>query len=65
MKYAPWFVVEGDDKRRARLNCISHLLDQLPYSSHIRPKPTLSPRPERSTYVRPPYGEQTVVPRRY
>ena len=30
-KQAPWFVVEADDKRRARVNCISHLLSQVPY----------------------------------
>ncbi|MEQ8276361.1 MAG: polyphosphate kinase 2 [Deltaproteobacteria bacterium] len=65
IKQAPWYVVEADDKKRARLNCISHLLSLLPYESHIREKIDLPPRPTRSTYVRPPYDEQNVVPKRY
>ncbi|MGF1468238.1 MAG: polyphosphate kinase 2 [Sandaracinaceae bacterium] len=63
IKEAPWYVVEADDKRRARLNCITHLLSLLPYKDHIRPKPELPPRPSRSTYIRPPYAEQNIVPR--
>ena len=63
IKQAPWYVVEADDKKRARLNCITHLLGLLPYSSHIRPPLELPPRPKRSTYVRPPYEEQNIVPR--
>ncbi|MGF1507921.1 MAG: polyphosphate kinase 2 [Myxococcota bacterium] len=63
--HAPWYVVEGDDKRRARLNCISHFLGQFDYKSHIRPKIELEPRPDRNTYIRPPYDEQNVVPRRF
>jgi polyphosphate kinase 2 len=65
IREAPWYLVEGDDKRRARLNCIHHLLSLLPYEDHIRPKLKLDPRPTRSTYVRPPYSEQHVVPRVY
>lgn len=65
IKQAPWYVVESDDKKRARLNCIGHLLSLLPYEDHIRPKIELPPRPERETYLRPPYEEQNVVPRRY
>ena len=65
IKEAPWYVVEADDKRRARLNCIHHLLSLLPYEDHIRPKIELSRRPHRSSYVRPPYAEQNMVPRKW
>ncbi len=65
IKQAPWYVVEADDKRRARLNCIHHLLKLLPYTSHLRPEIKLEPRPKRSTYARSPYEEQNVVPRIY
>ncbi len=65
IREAPWFVVEADDKRRARLNTIHHLLSLLPYVDHIRPKIDLPERPQHSTYVRPPYREQHVIPRVY
>ena len=42
---APWYVVEGDDKRRARLNCIAHLLSHIPYEDVIEPPIELPPRP--------------------
>jgi len=64
-KQAPWFVVQADDKRRARLNCIRHLLDQIPYQD-LTPEPiVLPPRRDDSGYVRPPMSEQTFVPDRY
>lgn len=63
IRQAPWYVVEADDKSRARLNCIHHLLRLLPYADHLRPPVELPPRPLRNTYVRPPYSEQNVVPR--
>jgi polyphosphate kinase 2 len=62
---APWHVVESDDKKRARLNCIQHLLDILPYGDHIRPPLALPPRPSRNTYLRPPYEDQNIVPRKF
>ncbi len=65
IREAPWYVVEADDKRRARLNCISHMLSLLPYQDHIRPKPSLPPLSTRSTYIRPPYSKQNLVPRRF
>lgn len=65
IREAPWYVVEADDKKRARLNCISHLLSLIPYENHIRPKMELPERTTRRTYVRPPYSEQHVVPRKY
>ena len=62
IKQAPWFVVHADDKRRARLNCISHLLSTVPYED-LTPEPfELPPRPAQKAYVRPPMGDQTFVP---
>jgi polyphosphate kinase len=64
-KQSPWYVVEADDKRRARLNCISHLLSLIPYQD-LTPEPiTLPPRRDDSGYVRPPMSDQTFVPNRY
>jgi len=61
-KQSPWFVVEADDKKRARLNCISHLLTKIPYEDLTPPKLELPPRQVDDTYVRPPFGDQTFVP---
>ncbi len=63
-KESPWYVVEADSKREARLNLISHLLDQIPYEGVRQEKIKLPPRQERA-YVRPPEESQTFVPRRY
>ena len=63
-KDSPWFVVEADDKRTARLNLISHLLEQIPYESSPAEKVELPPRQERA-YVRPPVDTQTFVPTRF
>ena len=65
-KQNPWLVVDADIKRHARLNCISHLLDTIPYED-LTPDPIeLPPRPEETGgYVRPPMEEQTFVPQRY
>jgi len=59
-KVAPWYVVESDDKRRARLNCIRHLLDTIPYEE-VPPRDLELPPRQHSTYVRPPKSEQTFV----
>lgn len=65
IKQAPWYVVRGDDKRRARLNVISHLLSLIPYED-LTPEPVvLPPREPDRGYVRPPMDEQTFVPERY
>jgi polyphosphate kinase len=66
IKQAPWWVVDGDVKRHARLNCIAHLLDVLPYED-LTPEPFALPSrtPSRAGYVRPPMDDQTFVPRRY
>ena len=62
---APWHVVNGDDKKRARLNVISHLLSLIPYED-LTPEPiVLPPREPDRGYVRPPMDEQTFVPEKY
>ena len=65
IKQAPWFVVDADDKRRARLNCISHLLSVVPYEDVTRPALELPPREDSGAYVRPPLTDQTFVPDKY
>ena len=62
IKQAPWWVVQGDDKARARLNCIHHLLDMIPYTEPPSPGIHLPARQDDSGYVRPPLDEQTFVP---
>jgi polyphosphate kinase 2 len=65
IKQAPWYVVNSDDKRRARLNCISHLLSLIPYED-LTPEPIQLPgRQKDKGYVRPPLGDQTFVPEKY
>ena len=64
-KQSPWYVVEADDKRRARLNCISHLLGMIPYQEVPRDAIILPPLERDKSYVRPPMSEQTFVPNRY
>ena len=65
IKQAPWYVVEGDVKKRARLNVISHLLSMIPYQD-LTPEPIeLPPRQEEIGYVRPPLSDQTFVPEVY
>jgi polyphosphate kinase len=61
---APWWVVEADDKRRARLNCIAHLLSVIDYRDLTPPPPELPPR-EEGDYVRPPMDTQRFVPEVY
>ncbi|MBN2247503.1 MAG: polyphosphate kinase 2 [Coriobacteriia bacterium] len=65
-KESPWWVVEGDVKKRARLNCIHHLLTQIPYED-VLAKPFKLPPRKQSTggYVRPPIDSQTYVPEVY
>ena len=64
-KQSPWFVVEADDKRRARLNVISHLLSLVPYGDLTPEEIELPPRQPDRGYVRPPRSDQTYVPNRY
>jgi len=65
-KESPWWVVEGDVKKRARLNCIHHLLTQITYED-VLPGPFTLPERKRSElgYVRPPIDSQTYVPEVY
>jgi len=61
-KQSPWYVVNSDDKRRAHLNCIHHLLSMIPYED-LTPEPiVLPPRQEDTGYVRPPMTAQNFVP---
>lgn len=65
IKQAPWWVVDSDNKLRARLNCISHLLSMIPYQD-LTPEPiALPPRQDDVGYVRPPFSDQTFVPEVY
>ena len=65
IKQAPWNVVNADDKKCARLNCIHHLLSMIPYKD-LTPEPiNLPPRQAEAGYVRPPITDQTFVPEIY
>src|SRR5260370_3544279 len=59
---APWYVVESDDKRSARLNMIAHLLSTIPYQDVQRTALKLPERPPSKGYIRMPKGMQTHVP---
>ncbi len=63
-RISPWFVVNADDKRRARLNCIHHLLSMIPYES-IKHKKVELPPISKEGYVRPPLSEQNFIPEIY
>lgn len=66
IKQVPWFVVDAVVKTHARLNCISHLLSQIPYEDLTPKHPmVLPPRKKGTGYVRPPIDEQTWVPNKY
>jgi len=62
IKQAPWYVVDSDVKKHARLNCINHLLSLIPYEDVPRDKVVLDERPAQKGYVRPPMSDQTFVP---
>jgi len=65
-RHSPWWVVDGESKRHARLNCITHLLSQVPYEDLTPPPVKLDPRPPASGHqVRPPIEEQSFVPELY
>jgi polyphosphate kinase 2 len=63
-KQCPWWVVPSDDKKRARLNCISHLLEQIDYQEITYPE-ILLPELSKEGYIRAPIEEQTFVPEKY
>lgn len=62
IKQAPWLVVPSDDKKRARLNCISHILNSIEYQDITPEMIDLPPRHKEQGYIRPPMNEQTFVP---
>ncbi len=65
IKQCPWYIVAADDKRRARLNCISHILSMIPYDDVVPGVIELPPPQDASGYIRPPMDEQTFVPEIY
>ena len=62
---APWWVVEAVDKKRARLNCISHLLTQIPYGDVVHPPVHLPDRERHDDYIRHPVPAEMFVPARF
>ena len=62
---APWWVVEAVDKKKARLNCIHHLLSQIPYQEVDRPAIVLPPRIRHADYIRGPVPREMYVPSVY
>lgn len=65
IKQAPWYVVNADIKRHARLNLIRHLLSMIPYEDLTPEQITLPPRQSEIGYVRPPITDQTFIPEIY
>lgn len=59
---APWYTVESEDKKRSRINVISHLLSTIPYEHIATELPEIPPRPETTDYERPPRDEFRYVP---
>jgi polyphosphate kinase 2 len=62
---APWYTVEADDKRRARLNCISHVVDSIDYEDVLPGPIELTARPKQEDYDRPPRDANTVILEKY
>jgi len=65
IKQSPWWVVQSDDKKKARLNCISHILSSIPYEKKEYEIIDLPELPQNQQYVRPPMDYQTFVPEVY
>jgi polyphosphate kinase 2 len=65
IKQAPWYVVNSDNKKRARLNVMSHLLSLIPYEDLTPDHIELPPRQQETGYVRPPLTDQNFVPERH
>jgi len=63
-KQVPWYVVNADNKKSARLNVIQHLLSLIPYED-LTPKPAKLPPLDKSKYIRPPIHEQNFIPEVY
>jgi len=65
IKQAPWYVVQGDDKERARLNIITHLLSMIDYQDLTPERVELPPRQKDDGYIRPPMSDQNFIPEVY
>jgi polyphosphate kinase len=65
IKQAPWNVVNADSKKRARLNCIHHLLSQIPYKDLTPERIKLPPQKKDDSYIRPPLSDQNFIPEIY
>jgi polyphosphate kinase 2 len=61
IKQAPWYVVDADEKKRARLNCIRHLLTLIPYKDLTPESMKLPPRQSAAGYIRAPFSDQNIV----
>jgi len=64
-KLSPWYVVNANDKKRARLNCISHLLSHIPYEEVPTKKLKLPPLQKKKNYKRSTILDKTFVPEKY
>jgi polyphosphate kinase len=62
---APWWVVQADHKKKARLNCIAHLLAQVPYREIPHPPVKMPPRVRHEDYLRRPVPPDMFVPENY
>ena len=62
---APWWIVQGVDKKAARLNCIHHLLEQIPYEEVQQESVVLPARVRNEDYIRQPVPDEMIVPERY
>ena len=62
---APWWVVQAVDKKKARLNCIHHLLEQIPYQDVPQAPVELPQRVRHEDYIRQPAPPEIIVPERY
>jgi len=65
IKQAPWYVVQSDIKKHARLNCIAHLLSLIPYEDLTPESIELPERVDQKAYVRPPIDDQNFIPETY
>ena len=64
IKQAPWYVVDAENKKTARLNVIRHLLSLIPYED-LTPEPIKLPALDKTKYIRPPIEEQNFIPEMY
>jgi polyphosphate kinase 2 len=62
---SPWWVVQANDKKKARLNCIAHLLEQMPYDEIPRPPIALPERERHEDYVRQAVPDEMMIPEKY